>query len=133
MPFRVWSVRSKLVSVAGEALGSLEAGWVVFDGPRSTGSTPERFVVVGADGDEVFDDESSDGGSASHEWSTMGPGSWADESGAVPCVVVAWHGGTDFDVLRADIESAVDAIEEAVLADPKLEGVLSGAELAQVT
>lgn len=129
MTFHLWDVRSALVDTFTAAVAS---DVIVIDGPRSSGSTPKQFVVVGAVGDDVLGVEPGDGAAASHEWSTMGPGE-RQELGEVQSTIVAWSGATDLEVLRDQVQAIADACEAAVVADPSLGGVLDDMHEADVT
>ena len=130
MPFRFWDVRTALPGVFETAVAGLD-DVAVYDGPRAKGATKQRYIVVGA----IVSPEgepAGDGGAASHEWSTMGPGE-RQEVGTIPCTVIAWHGSTRFGELREAVAAIVDACETALVADPTLGGVLDDLHEADLT
>lgn len=135
MPSLLWSVREALYELLAETL----VGTQVYDGPRTAGDVPKKFVVVGADSDDPFsapgelEPDDTLTATATQEWSTMGPGAWRTEKGSVLCTAVAWSGDSKFGPLRAQVEELVDAIEAALLADRQLGGAIgTGVELAEV-
>lgn len=135
MPTKLWSVRTALLSTFAAPVAA--AGGRLFDGQRKAGAVPKLYLVVGADGDDLFGDPGDTvdvlAGTARQEWAREGPGDWRAEAGDVLCTIVAWSGGTDFAVLRTTAAALLTACELALRADPDLNVLLgSGAELGEI-
>lgn len=131
----LWAAQAALVAMFTAPAAA--AGATLYDGPRSRGTTPKLFVVVGADSDDPFvqadDVEDTLAAVARQQWSSEGPGTWRDESGSVLCTVVAWDGGTALAPLRAQVESLTDALEAALIVNRQAAGAIgAGLELAEL-
>lgn len=92
----------------------------VFDGPNPPAVNLQRFVVVGSEGEE------GDAASVTLEPSTLGPGTWLDESGEIVCSAWSWSGGNADKLPTHRSEALTDAAAcvAAIQADRTLGGLL---------
>lgn len=98
----------------------------VYDGPVILGDRPTSYIQVGSavngiPGTGTATDESS---SFSLELSDMGPGTWEQETGEIPCAAVAGTGDPDVVAARAVAFALFEQCRAALRADRTLGGVL---------
>lgn len=112
-----------IANQAIDYLGTLFATAVsvsVYEG-QPTAVNDRQFVVVNSTG-ETGEDLTT----VRLEPSTLGPGTWLDESGEVACSAWSWSGGTDMSARRAEALSLGASCVTAVQADRTLGGLLVG-------
>lgn len=135
----LWDVRTRLWEVFRDAVaadgGPARTAQVV-EGNRVRGDTPELFLLVGAvagigaDLVVLADDRWGRLVSAPDPMSA----GWRIDEGEVDCVAVAWSGSPDdLPRLRSEASSIVRVCEAALVANPRLSGLLDGENFAQVT
>lgn len=92
----------------------------VFDGPNPPAANLQRFMLVGSEGEE------GDGASVRLEPSTLGPGTWLDETGEVVCSAWSWSGGdaSKLPTHRSEALSDAAACVAAIQANRTLNGLL---------
>lgn len=137
LPATLWDVRAALYELFRDALAASEIRGrraTVYEGTRSKGPTPNLFLLVGAS--STLDDELT---TANDVWgrltSSADPMSadWRIEEGEIDCAAVAWSGSVDDrPALRADVAAVVATCEQALVADPRLGGLLTGENTAQM-
>lgn len=96
----------------------------VYDGPTVTGDRPTSYVMVG--------DPEDESGSLTLELSSLGPGTWQDESGEVVCSAAVGSGDTDVASARATAFALFEQLRDAVNADRTIGGALALNPLGQV-
>jgi hypothetical protein len=133
MNTKVWEVRAALLTVFTAAM---PAGIEVSDGPMTRIPPPKLSLLIGTDGGDDGFGSLDDGALARQRRSSLGPGTWRDEEGAVVCSAWAWSGARKFDLLRSQVKDLVDRCEAAVGADRSLGGVVvtqpAGAEVTEI-
>lgn len=133
---QLFAVRRGLETLFGKALDG--TGTVVFDGPRSHGEMPKKFLTIGTDGGDTGTGEGSgDTSTATLARSQYSATDARDETATVTCAVWRWSGeADDLPQLRLDVETVLDLCVEAVTTDRTLGGVLDpnddGAYVASV-
>lgn len=99
----------------------------VHDVPSPNLVNLKRFVVIGSEG------EDADGATVDLVPSTLGPGTWTDETGDIVCSAWSAAGGTDLAARRNEAAADAEACVAAVVADRTLGGLLEGAGRATVS
>lgn len=110
------SVTTYLVGLFSTAVSPTRA----YAGPYPPAVNAERFVVVNSAGDDPPEDTAT----AELTPSTLGPGTWLDETGEVTCSAFAWSGDTDVDTVRTSALALANACVGAVQDDRTLGGLL---------
>lgn len=100
----------------------------VYDVPDPSAVNNAKWVAVGTEGDEDADTATVD-----LTPSSLGPGTWIDESGEILCSAWAQAGGTDIDARRREAGELAEACVAAVRADDTLGGLLAVDRRAQVS
>lgn len=92
----------------------------VFDGPNPPAVNLHRFVVVGSEGEE------DNAATVTLEPSTLGPGTWLDESGEIVCSAWSWSGSDASRLPTHRSEALTDAAAcvAAIQSDRTLDGLL---------
>ena len=98
----------------------------VFDGPIVTGDRPTGYLQVGSavngiPGTGTSTDEQS---TFNLELSDMGPGTWEQETGEIPCAAVAWSGDTEIVAARTAAFALFETCRAALKGDRTIGGAL---------
>lgn len=138
-PATLWDVRTRLTEIFRDAIAASTTRGRrarVFEGTRSTGGTPDLFLLVGAPSaldDELLSNDTPPWGRITSVPDPMGPGSWLLEEAEIDCSAVAWSGSTEArPELRLDVSDVVATCQAALASDPKLGGLLEGEHRAQL-
>ena len=121
----------------GQVLDALVAGFgqrvapvPVFDSLVLNAPMRNRHVIVGGTGDDNEDDPIA----VERTSSTLGPGTWLDEIGAITCAAWAWAGGDKtLAQQRTDADQIAQDCAAWVQSDPSLGGLLDPGGRAEVS
>jgi hypothetical protein len=137
MSTKLWVVRAALTTevtdaVDADVLAALAAvyddgrdvSFAAYDGPLSSTTLPETFILVGTDGGETgHGNDAVDGCVVAQELSPMG-NNWRDERGEITCAAWAHGGSTDIVPLRQLVTILVDVVEVRLQTDRSLGGAI---------